>query len=185
MEKLPNILITGTPGCGKTQHCERLKELLNFKFFNVSEMVKEYGYHLGRDEEYDTLILDEDKVLDHLEGPIAEGGCIVDHHTCDFFPERFFQLVVVLRCNNTVLYDRLHARGYSELKLQENLEAEIMQVVKDMADESYSSDVVVELTSESPEELEDNCQRIIAWIRGYMQSKTVTEEYCSDGEEDD
>jgi adenylate kinase len=174
--KLPNILITGTPGCGKTQHCERLKELLNFKFFNVSEDAKEKGYHFGHDEEYDTYILDVEKVLDVLEDPIADGGCVVDYHTCDFFPERFFQLVVVLRCNNTTLYDRLEARGYNEKKLEENVEAEIMQVVEDSATESYAPEVVVVLNSETSEELEDNCQRIIAWIKGYMSQPAADED---------
>jgi broad-specificity NMP kinase len=38
------------------------------------------------------------------------GGVVVDFHSVDFFPERWFQLVLVLRCDNTLLYDRLRAR---------------------------------------------------------------------------
>jgi adenylate kinase len=41
---------------------------------------------------------------------VPAGGKIVDHHGCDWFPERFFQLVVVLRADNTVLWDRLEKR---------------------------------------------------------------------------
>jgi adenylate kinase len=41
---------------------------------------------------------------------MAEGGVIIDFHTVDFFPERFFDLVLVLRTDNTVLYDRLAFR---------------------------------------------------------------------------
>ena len=165
---LPNILITGTPGCGKTQHAARLKELLEFKFFNISDIVKERHYYSTFDEDFQSYIVDEDKVLDDLEEPIAQGCCVVDHHTCDFFPERFFQLVVVLRTNNTILYDRLKARGYNQLKLQENMEAEIMGVVSEQAEESYSSDTVVELASDTPEQLENNCERILQWISIYM-----------------
>ena len=50
------------------------------------------------------------QVLDELEDQIAEGGNIIDYHGCDFFPERFFDIVFVLRTNNTLLYDRLAAR---------------------------------------------------------------------------
>lgn len=182
--KLPNLIITGTPGTGKSQHCERLKELIDFKFFNIGDVVKEHGFHEGRDEEFDTYILDEDKLLDYLEGPIADGGCVIDHHTCGFYPERFFQLVVVLRCDNTILYDRLDARGYNEKKLSENIEAEIMQVVADDAAESYDEDIVVELRSESPEDLEQNCQRIIAWIAEYMRSQKEKMENGEVDEED-
>ena len=38
------------------------------------------------------------------------GGNIVDFHSCDFFPERWFDLVIVLQTDNTILYDRLEKR---------------------------------------------------------------------------
>lgn len=38
---------------------------------------------------------------------MSEGGIVLEHHTVDFFPERWFDLVLVLRCDNTLLYDRL------------------------------------------------------------------------------
>ena len=53
------------------------------------------------------------------------------------FPERWFDLVLVLRCNNTLLWDRLQARGYKGKKLEENLQAEIFQTILDEAKESY------------------------------------------------
>ena len=53
------------------------------------------------------------------------------------FPERWFDLVLVLRCSNTLLYDRLQARQYSGRKLEENVQAEIFQTILDEARESY------------------------------------------------
>ena len=44
---------------------------------------------------------------------------------------KWFDLVVLLRTNNTVLYDRLKARGYEEKKITENIECEILDVSKD------------------------------------------------------
>ena len=41
---------------------------------------------------------------------VPAGGKIVDHHGCDFFPQRFFQLVVVLRAPTELLWDRLERR---------------------------------------------------------------------------
>lgn len=38
------------------------------------------------------------------------GGIVVEYHGCDFFPERWFDAVFVLRTDNTVLYDRLVQR---------------------------------------------------------------------------
>ena len=56
------------------------------------------------------------------------------------FPERWFDLVLVVRCNNTLLWDRLQARGYTGRKLEENLQAEIFQTILDEAKESYRQD---------------------------------------------
>ena len=41
---------------------------------------------------------------------MGEGGNVVDYHSCAFFPERWFQLVVVLKTDNGVLYPRLEGR---------------------------------------------------------------------------
>lgn len=41
---------------------------------------------------------------------MEQGGVIVDYHGCDFFPERWFDRVVVLQTDNSVLYDRLSKR---------------------------------------------------------------------------
>lgn len=48
-----------------------------------------------------------------MEGMMAKGGNIVDYHGCEFFPERWFDGVFVIRTNNTFLYDRLNARYIS------------------------------------------------------------------------
>ncbi len=50
------------------------------------------------------------QILDLMEDQMGEGGKIVDYHGCDFFPERWFDIVFVLRTNNTALFDRLSKR---------------------------------------------------------------------------
>ncbi|PHT53706.1 hypothetical protein CQW23_08168 [Capsicum baccatum] len=77
------------------------------------------------------------KVCDELEDMMEAGGNIVDHHGCDFFPERCFDRVVVLQTDNTVLYDRLSRRGYTGQKLTNNIECEIFQILLEEAKESY------------------------------------------------
>ena len=59
-----------------------------------------------------------------------EGGIVVDYHACEFFPERWFDLVIVLRCDNTILFDRLTERNYPEKKIRENVECEIFGTVR-------------------------------------------------------
>ena len=50
------------------------------------------------------------QVVDELEDQMCEGGNVVDYHGCEFFPERWFDIVFVLRTNNTTLYERLEQR---------------------------------------------------------------------------
>ena len=60
----PVILITGTPGTGKTTHAQLLVDQspVPLQHINVSELIKEKMLHDGFDEEWQTYIVDEDKV---------------------------------------------------------------------------------------------------------------------------
>ncbi|XP_042546613.1 adenylate kinase isoenzyme 6 isoform X2 [Dipodomys spectabilis] len=123
----------------------------------------------GYDEEYDCPILDEDRVVDELENEMRDGGVIVDYHGCDFFPERWFHIVFVLRTDNSVLYKRLETRGYNEKKLQDNIQCEIFQVLYEEAIASYKEEIVHQLPSNNPEELEDNINKILKWIEQWVK----------------
>ena len=130
--------------------------------------MKERGLHSGRDEEFDCFVLDEDKVCDEMEDLMDEGGKVVDFHTCDFFPERWFDLVVVLRVDNTTLFDRLQKRGYSDKKIAENVECEIMEVVLQEARESYAQEIVQELPSRTVEDMDSNIERVLMWVQHWI-----------------
>jgi adenylate kinase len=56
-------------------------------------------------------------------------------------------------------------------KIQENNEAEIMEVVLDEARSSYAPEIVVELQSESIDDLESNIARILEWIKSWRSNR--------------
>jgi adenylate kinase len=58
----PNILITGTPGTGKTTTCELVAAATGLRHLNVGDLVKKESLHSGWDDEFDSYIIDEDKV---------------------------------------------------------------------------------------------------------------------------
>jgi adenylate kinase len=60
-------------------------------------------------------------------------------------------------------------RNYQLKKIQENNEAEIMQVVLDEAKSSYAPEIVVELRSEDMGDLEENISRIVEWIKAWQR----------------
>ena len=76
-------------------------------------------------------------VIDYLEEIVNKGGYIIDFHGSGLFPERWFDLVVLLRANNTLLYDRLKARGYDDKKITTNIECEILEVTSEEVYDSY------------------------------------------------
>lgn len=107
---MPNILITGTPGTGKTTLGGMIKDAASLNHIEVSKLITDKELHDGYDEKFDTYILNEDKVCDELEDVMASRNNVVDFHSSDFFPERWFDLIIVLRASNDTLFPRLQAR---------------------------------------------------------------------------
>ncbi|XP_071709336.1 adenylate kinase isoenzyme 6 homolog [Rutidosis leptorrhynchoides] len=163
----PNILITGTPGTGKTTTSAALAEATSLRHINIGELVKDKKLHDGWDDQLECYVINEDLVCDELEDIMEGGGNIVDHHGCDFFPERWFDRVAVLRTENSVLYDRLTKRGYSGAKLTNNIECEIFQVLVEEAKDSYQEKIVLEMKSDSVEDMNRNVAAIAEWVTSW------------------
>ncbi|CAI9776431.1 unnamed protein product [Fraxinus pennsylvanica] len=163
----PNILITGTPGTGKTTTATALAEAIQLRHINIGDLVKEKNLHDGWDDQFDCYLINEDLVCDELEDLMEEGGNIVDYHGGDFFPERWFDRVVVLQTENSVLYDRLTKRGYAGQKLTNNIECEIFQVLLEEAKGSYPEEIVVAMRSDCIEDINMNVATLTDWVRSW------------------
>lgn len=167
----PNIIITGTPGVGKSTHCEELAQKTGLHHLSINEVVKKHNIGESSDDPDDpnTKIVDEDRLLDVIENDLEEGGQIIDWHACDLFPPSMIDLVCVIRCDNKVLYDRLKGRGYGEKKLQENMDCEIMEVLLQEARDAYDEQMIVELKSEKTEDIDSNVERLEQWIQNWKR----------------
>ena len=62
-----------------------------------------------------------------------------------------------------------HFRDFPEAKLQENLDAEIFGVLAEEAREAYDEGMVVELKSETVDEVDANCDRILEWVKTWQE----------------
>lgn len=145
----PNMLVTGTPGVGKSTLAAELAIELGLRHIEIGAFARERDLVESYDEKLKCHVLQEDAVLDALEPIMATGGVVIDHHSSDWFPQRWFQAVAVLRTDTAALYDRLEARGYELLKLNHNVQAEIMQVVRDEAVESYPDVPTIECNNDT------------------------------------
>ena len=59
----PNILITGTPGTGKTTTSELVAIATGLHHLEVGKLVKEKQLHDGFDDTYQSFMINEDKVI--------------------------------------------------------------------------------------------------------------------------
>lgn len=62
MRTAPNVIITGTPGVGKTVHCEQLAQDTGLRHLSINQVAKDRDCFETYDEELKTWIVDEDKV---------------------------------------------------------------------------------------------------------------------------
>lgn len=59
----------------------------------------------------------------------------------------------------------LFYRGYNAKKLHDNVQCEIFQTILEEARGGYKHEIVHELTNNTPEDLEDNLEKIIQWVQ--------------------
>lgn len=125
------IVITGSPGTGKSTIARLLADKLGIRLVDIKEIVNGKGLCQGPECEVDVLELA--KELEFLEG---EDDFIVEGHlACEMeLPAEF---VIVLRTNPEVLKQRLSQRKYDEKKLNENLMAEMLDYCTQRAAAMY------------------------------------------------
>lgn len=142
------ILVTGTPGVGKTTVSHKLASKLDALHIGITELVKKKKLITSVDEDRRTLIADTEKVSKQLQETLAktEGSIIIEgHYAVDVVPKKDVNTVFVLRRDPRELKDALEKRGYDEKKLWENLAAEILDVCLWDALSACGSDKVCEI----------------------------------------
>ena len=175
-KSLPNILIAGTPGTGKSSLVKKLMSNADIsskmKHIDISQYAKENSLCSEEDIELNSSVLDEDALLDHLESNIEEienGGIIFDYHAGDLIPEDWVDRIYILQTETNYLYDRLKERQYNEKKITNNIEAEIFQVILNEAQE-MNADIVHSLPSNTEDDLKANAQQISEFITSWSPS---------------
>lgn len=98
---------------------------------------------------------------------MKEGGNVAEYHSCDFFPQRWFQSIYVVRCDTNILFNRLESRGYNAKKIQNNVEYEIFQMALDEAQSSYEPKTVFEVRGETEADTQSGLKLVGDFLDNY------------------
>ena len=125
------ILISGTPGVGKSTVSRLLARQLTAIHVNISRLAEREQLIDGEDQGRGTLIADTDGLSTRIRSILrrSESDVIVDgHYAVDVVQPSDVHVVFVLRRDPDELKSILDERGFTGNKLWENLSAEILDV---------------------------------------------------------
>ena len=129
---MKNIIISGTPGCGKTSVAKEISNLINVKIISLNELAISDNFSFEYDKERKTFIVDFEIFLPYVLNRIEQikqdssPYLIIESHFSDIIPEEFIDYAFILRCDPDELFRRLEKKNYNIKKIIENTQAEIL-----------------------------------------------------------
>lgn len=138
---LPQILIiTGTPGAGKTTLARTLAARYGYHHIDVNALIKQRKLGEKYDRKRKCSVVDVRKLGKLLLQMIGwarqeKVKLVLDSHLAHYLPPKTVDRCIVVMCDLKVLKRRLVKRGYSKAKVAENLECEIMEICEQEARE--------------------------------------------------
>jgi len=149
------ILITGTPGTGKTTVSKLLSKKLNGIYINSGNIVRN-GYFLGLDIKRNSLIADIDKLQQFIDDMLLNIRrlTVIDSVLPDIVSPENVLLVVVLHTAIEKLHARLSKKGFEVKKILENIDAELCKICTQDAIETYGLERIFEIDTTHSDPME-------------------------------
>ena len=126
------IIISGTPGCGKTSVANELSKLVKAKIISLNELAISHDFSFEYDNERKTYIVDFKIFLPYIMKKIRKVKkenpqfLIIESHFSDIIPNKYIDHIFILRCDPDELVNRLKGKNYDLKKITENVQTEIL-----------------------------------------------------------
>ncbi len=186
------IVVTGTPGVGKTSASRLLASELSAIFVSLGELVEKEKLYSRIDRKRGSVIANTSSVskrIQEMTSSSKQDIIIEGHFAVGIVPKSIVHLVFVLRRNPEELKTVLESRGFKGDRLWENLAAEILDVCLCDAVSLYGAGKVceVDVTGRSVEEVvkdmvstlnnEKECRvGLVDWL-GRLEDEGKLDEY--------
>jgi len=129
---MKNIIISGTPGCGKTSVSKEISKLIDAKIISLNELATSRKFSFDFDKERKTYIVDFKIFLPYVLKKIEKikkinpQFLILESHFSDVIPEKYMDYGFILRCDPDELFKRLEKKNFELKKIIENVQTEIL-----------------------------------------------------------
>ncbi len=135
------IVITGTPGVGKSKLAKFLAKKLKLKLFNEKEIA--IKFNIGHFEE-DELVIPIRKLEKKIKGILKKRKNVIieGHMLCEM--KLNVDLAIVITMDPEKLQEILEARGYGINKVLDNIFCEGIEYCKKHATRNYKNIIVLE-----------------------------------------
>ena len=156
------IIITGTPGTGKTSVAKPLGKRLKHRVLNEKQFALDNK--IGNwDAEENELVVPLVPFAKALNSFFAkEKDVIVEGHMlCELKSKADF--VVLLRLNPEILETRLEQRNYTDEKIQDNVFCEGVDYCKKHVERNYSKKKIIEV--QGGKNIKETLDRIITGLK--------------------
>ena len=141
------IIVSGTPGTGKTTLSRKLAAKLKYDYIDVKKAIAENKLKEKYDKKRRTYAVDVKKLNKILISLIKKNkDLIIDSHLSHYLAKRYVDLCIITKCDLKELNKRLKKRRYSKNKIKENLECEIFDICLNEAKERGHNTIVIDTT---------------------------------------
>jgi adenylate kinase len=130
LEKI--IIVTGTPGVGKTVLSNILARKTGSVYLNLGEHVKQEKLYSRFDRSSKSYVIDERRLrkslLEFFKTHSRMSIVVETHWLGRFMPKRHGMVAIVVRLDPVILANRLRGRRWPKRKVWENVESELIDL---------------------------------------------------------
>jgi adenylate kinase len=143
------IIVSGTPGTGKSLVAKGLAKKLGFRYVNVKRIISKYKLREKYDKSRRSWVVDETRLANVLGRMIKESdkSLVIDSHISQFINPKLVDLCIITKCDLKVLEKRLKRKRYSKEKIRENMNCEIFDICLNEAKEKGHKIRVIDTTN--------------------------------------